>query len=174
MNRDHAFRRPARAATAIAGAAFVLILSGCGGSTEAAETAQPSTTVSSPSVATSEASGSETSGASPSGAGEAGAAASTYTDGTYTASGSYQTPESVETVSVTISLEGDVITAVEVTGDPQARESQQYQQQFIGGIADEVVGKSLDEVSVSRVAGSSLTSTGFNEALETIKSEAAA
>ena len=38
----------------------------------------------------------------------------------------------------------------------------------------EVVGKSIDEISVSRVAGSSLTSGGFNHAIETIKAEAAA
>jgi uncharacterized protein with FMN-binding domain len=98
----------------------------------------------------------------------------TYTDGTYTAEGTYQTPESVETISVTVTLQNDVITDVQVAGDPQARESQDYQSQFIGGIADAVVGKDIDQISVSRVAGSSLTSGGFNDAIETIKSEAAA
>ncbi|QEW01432.1 hypothetical protein F6J84_05015 [Microbacterium caowuchunii] len=110
-------------------------------------------------------------------AGGAGAASDTsagYADGTYSASGAYQTPESVESVEVTVTLEDDVITAVEVVGDPQARESQRYQSQFIGGIADEVVGKRIDEISVSRVAGSSLTSGGFNKAIEQIKGEAAA
>lgn len=97
-----------------------------------------------------------------------------YTDGTYTAEGSYSTPETVETISVTITLESDVVTDVEVSGDPQARESKEFQSQFIGGISDEVVGKDLDDISVSRVAGSSLTSTGFNAALEEIKTEAAA
>jgi uncharacterized protein with FMN-binding domain len=79
----------------------------------------------------------------------------------------------VETISVTVTLEGDVITDVEVTGDPQKRESEQYQGEFIGGIADVVVGQDIDEIQVSRVAGSSLTSNGFNEAIETIKAEAA-
>ena len=97
-----------------------------------------------------------------------------YTDGTYTADGSYVTPESVETISVTVTLESDVITAVEVTGDPQARESQEYQGKFIGGISDAVVGQDIDQISVSRVAGSSLTSGGFNKAIEDIKSQAAA
>ncbi|GAA3212150.1 hypothetical protein [Microbacterium terregens] len=98
---------------------------------------------------------------------------STYADGTYTAEGSYATPESVETVVVTVSLEDDVITDVTVAGEPQKRESEEYQGRFIGGIADVVVGKDIDEISVSRVAGSSLTSGGFNQAIETIKSEAA-
>lgn len=99
---------------------------------------------------------------------------SAYADGTYTADGSYATPESVETVSVTITLEDDVVTAVTVEGEPSNRESSDYQSQFIGSIADQVVGVNLDDLSVSRVAGSSLTSTGFNEAIETIKSEASA
>lgn len=98
----------------------------------------------------------------------------TYTDGTYTADGSYATPESVETISVTVTLADDVITAVEVTGNPTKTESEQYQSQFIGGIQDAVVGQDLDEISVSRVAGSSLTSGGFNEAIDAIKAEAAA
>lgn len=104
-----------------------------------------------------------------------GAASTTpaYADGTYTAEGSYRTPETTETVEVTVTLEDDVITEVEVTGDPQAPQSVQYQSRFIGGISDEVVGKDIDDVSVSRVAGSSLTSGGFNQALETIKGEAA-
>ena len=97
-----------------------------------------------------------------------------YADGTYTADGSYSTPESVETISVTVTLESDVITSVEVSGDPQKAESEQYQGQFIGGISDVVVGQDIDDISVSRVAGSSLTSAGFNQAIEAIKAEAAA
>ena len=99
--------------------------------------------------------------------------ASAWPDGTYTADGSYATPESVETIRVTVTLEDDIVTAVQVTGDPQKRESVQYQGQFIGGIADVVVGQDIDEIRVSRVAGSSLTSRGFNQAIEAIKSEAA-
>ena len=37
---------------------------------------------------------------------------------------------------------------------------------------DLVLGKDLDEVSVSRVAGSSLTSEAFNQAIDKIKTEA--
>ena len=98
----------------------------------------------------------------------------TYTDGTYTAEGSYATPESVESITVTVTLEDDIITAVDVTGNPSKHESEEFQARFIGGIADVVIGEDIDELSVSRVAGSSLTSGGFNEAIEVIKSEAAA
>lgn len=100
--------------------------------------------------------------------------AATYTDGSYTADGSYQTPETVEEISVTITLADGVVTEVEVEGDPQAPETERYQGEFIDGIADEVVGKAIDELNVSRVAGSSLTSGGFNDAVEAIKEQAAA
>jgi uncharacterized protein with FMN-binding domain len=102
------------------------------------------------------------------------AAAPEHADGTYTAEGSYATPETVEAITVTVTLQDDVITAVEVVGDPQRPETEEYQGRFIGGIAEAVVGKDIDAISVSRVAGSSLTSGGFNDAIETIKGEAAA
>ena len=157
MLRTPAPRR-LRIAAASAGALGVLALAAC----SPAEAEQPSDT----------AAGAATSSPAASDAG--GAATGAYVDGTYTATGTYQTPETVETVQVTVTLADDVVTDVEVVGDPQARESQQYQSQFIGGIADQVVGKDIDEVSVSRVAGSSLTSGGFMKALAEIKAEAAA
>lgn len=101
------------------------------------------------------------------------AGAATYADGTYTADGSYQTPETVESVTVTLTIADGVVKEVEVTGDPQAPETEQYQSKFIGGIADEVVGVALDDLKVSRVSGSSLTSGGFNAAVESIKEQAA-
>lgn len=97
-----------------------------------------------------------------------------YADGTYTAEGSYATPESVESVTVTVTLADDVVTALEVVGEPTNAESERYQSEFIGGVEAEVVGKDIDEVSVSRVAGSSLTSGGFAQALDEIKADAAA
>ncbi|OJV98881.1 MAG: hypothetical protein BGO47_13985 [Microbacterium sp. 67-17] len=145
--------RPVRVGVALVGVAGALSLAGCG---TAADTGSAQTGAGTADTS----SGSSSSGG--------------YADGTYTAEGSYATPESVETVTVTLTIADDIVTDVEVTGDPQARESEQYQSQFIGGISDEVVGKSLDDVSVSRVSGSSLTSGGFMQALELIKSEAAA
>lgn len=154
MIRTALASRPARAAAALTAAAGIALLAGCapGDSSVADDTPADS--------------GSGSTGAT-SGAGS-------YADGTYTADGSYATPESVETITVTVTLEDDVIRSVEVTGDPQKRESEQYQGQFIGGIAEVVEGQDIDEIQVSRVAGSSLTSGGFNDAIEKIKAEAAA
>lgn len=100
-------------------------------------------------------------------------AATDYTDGSYTADGSYQSPNGSESITVTVTLADDVVTAVDVVSNAESANSKRYQAEFISGIAAEVVGKDIDSLSVSKVAGSSLTSGGFNEAIETIKSEAA-
>jgi uncharacterized protein with FMN-binding domain len=106
--------------------------------------------------------------------GSAGASSSSYKDGTYTAEGQYVTPESIENISVTVTLKDNAITDVRINGTPQERESAQYQARFVGGISSVVVGKDIDQIDVSRVAGSSLTSGGFNRAIEAIKNQAAA
>jgi len=148
----HAVSPSVRKGAAIAGVAGMLVLAGCSGAADA------------------ESEPSAESGSS----GEQAATSGDYADGTYTAEGSYQTPETVEQISVSLTLEDGVVTDVEVTGDPQARETEQYQGQFIDGIDEEVVGVPLDELDVSRVAGSSLTSGGFNAAVDEIKGQAAA
>jgi len=95
-----------------------------------------------------------------------------YVDGTYTESGSYISPNGEETVDVEITLAEDVITEVEVTPHFDNPNTEKYQTAFAAGIAAEVVGKSIDDIDVSKVAGSSLTSGGFNEAVDAIKADA--
>lgn len=143
-----------RKVSALVGVAGLFVLAGCSSAADA-ET-DKGTDTDSPSTST-----------------DSSAGAATYADGTYTADGSYQTPETVESVTVTLTIADGVVKEVEVTGDPQAPETEQYQSKFIGGIADEVVGVALDDLKVSRVSGSSLTSGGFNAAVESIKEQAA-
>ncbi len=147
---------PVRTGSALLGIAGILVLAGCSGTATTDDAADSGST------------------GSDSGTSSGGDASGTYEDGTYTAEGSYQTPESVETISVTLTLADGVVTDVEVTGDPKARETEQYQGAFIDGISEEVEGKSIDELNVTRVAGSSLTSGGFNAAVDDIKKQAAA
>ncbi len=97
-----------------------------------------------------------------------------YTDGTYEATADYQSPNGTETIDVTLTLEGDIVTAVEVTGRGTSPDSQRYQGEFTDGISDVVVGKDIDALQVDKVGGSSLTSAGFNAALEQIKADAVA
>ena len=98
----------------------------------------------------------------------------TYTDGTYTDTGSYQAPSGTESVEVTITLKNDTIESVEVVGDATDPQAKLHQGEFISGIAGVVVGKKINEIKVDKVGGSSLTSGGFNDAVEAIKAEAAA
>ena len=100
------------------------------------------------------------------------AAGQTYADGTYSAEGEYATPETVEKIEVTITLADNVITAVQVSGTPMRPETVRFQGQFVDGIAAEVVGVDIDKINVKRVAGSSLTSGGFNKAVDAIKAQA--
>lgn len=98
----------------------------------------------------------------------------TYKDGTYSATGTYATPESKETVGVTATLANGAITDVSLSQNPTRGESREYQQKFISGYKSLVIGKKIDGLSLSRVAGSSLTSNGFNAALDEIRADAAA
>jgi hypothetical protein len=97
-----------------------------------------------------------------------------YTDGTYTATGSYSTPGGSESITVTVTLSRDVVSTVSATGTATDGTASQFQAQFLSAYSSEVVGKSIDAVSLSRVAGSSLTSQGFNAAIQEIRSDAKA
>lgn len=100
------------------------------------------------------------------------ASSAVYADGTYTAKGGYQSPGGPETIELTITLANNVISQVIVTPGATGGTSSRYQGQFAEGVGAETVGKALDDIKVSRISGSSLTSGGFNEALDSIKADA--
>lgn len=95
-----------------------------------------------------------------------------YADGTYEAQGDYVSPAGPSHVTVELTLEGDLVTAVTVTPLATDPTSKGFQTQFADGVAAAVVGQDIDALRVSRVGGSSLTSGGFHDALEKIKAEA--
>jgi uncharacterized protein with FMN-binding domain len=99
---------------------------------------------------------------------------SSYKDGTYTAVGSYSTPGGRESIGLTVQVAGGIISSTSLEQNAKTGEAKEYQQKFASGYKELVVGKNINEVSLSRVAGSSLTSNGFNTALEQIKTDAAA
>ncbi|MGB4758809.1 MAG: hypothetical protein WBP26_02015 [Candidatus Saccharimonadales bacterium] len=101
-------------------------------------------------------------------------ASSTYQDGTYSASGTYSTPGGQESVIVSVTLKDNVVTATSATGSGKDRDSRQYQSRFINGYKTLVVGKKISDIQLSQVSGSSLTSSGFNKALDQIEQQAAA
>jgi uncharacterized protein with FMN-binding domain len=95
-----------------------------------------------------------------------------YADGSYEAEGDYVSPAGPSHVTVELTLEGDIVTAVTVTPLATDPTSKGFQTQFADGISAAIVGADIDTLTVSRVGGSSLTSGGFNDALEQIKAEA--
>lgn len=161
-----------RVLTALA-AVSILGAAGCAGAEaeppaagQAAESPAQETSAPAP-----EATAAETAAGGPA-ASEAAAPDQAYEDGTYTQTGSYQSPAGPEEVGVTLTLEADVVTAVEVEPMPDNPTTTKYQERFAGGISEAIVGRKLDDLAVDKVAGSSLTSGGFNEATDKIKSEA--
>jgi uncharacterized protein with FMN-binding domain len=95
---------------------------------------------------------------------------SKYADGTYTATGQYGGLPS--SIGVSVTLVDDVITAVTVTPRATDPTSLDYQRRFAQAVPALVVGRNIDEVNLSKVAGSSGTPDGFNAAIQRIKAEA--
>ncbi len=95
-----------------------------------------------------------------------------YRDGVYQANGTYQSPNGSENIIVVIELENDRVADVEITINPNNPTTANYQGQFADGIGALVIGEDIDTLDVTVVAGSSLTSNGFREALTAIKADA--
>jgi uncharacterized protein with FMN-binding domain len=104
--------------------------------------------------------------------GDTGNTDASYKDGTYTADGSYQAPSGTESITVEVTLADDKITDITVTPHATDPTAKGHQAEFVGGIADQVVGKDIDTLNVTKVSGSSLTSAGFKIAITAIKGEA--
>ncbi len=95
-----------------------------------------------------------------------------YKNGTYTATGTYNTPGGPEEVTVSITLVDGIVTATSSTAVAKAPVSAKFQEEFINSYQNLVVGKNINEVQLDKVAGSSLTPKGFNEAVNQIKTQA--
>ena len=95
-----------------------------------------------------------------------------YKDGTYTADGTYQSPTMTEKITVSVTLKNGVITDTSAKNDAPDKVGKKFQDQFISGYKQQVVGKKIGDVQLSRVSGSSLTPAGFNDALDQIKTQA--
>ncbi|GGY54095.1 hypothetical protein [Streptomyces anulatus] len=93
-----------------------------------------------------------------------------YADGRYEATGEYGSQGS--SIGVTLTLNDDVIAQVEVEPHATDPTSLDLQERFADAIPDRVVGRDIDEVHIDRLAGSSHTPEGFNDALGKIKEDA--
>jgi hypothetical protein len=155
--------RPHLITRAAAGAAAVFLpLTACStGDSDGTSASTPSTPAVSPS----------SSPAPPSEA--SGTGATGYEDGTFTARGYYGGAPSYMTFTLT--LDEGIITEVESELMPDNNDtSRGYQERFAAALPEEVVGRSVEEVEVGRLAGSSSCGDGFNDALAQIREQAAA
>lgn len=97
-----------------------------------------------------------------------------YKDGTYTSTGTYLSPGGQESLDLTVTLKDGIVTNSSIMQTADNGDSREYQSVFASSYKDQVVGKNVDRVSLSRVSGSSLTSNGFNDALDQVKKDAKA
>ena len=96
-----------------------------------------------------------------------------YRDGTFAADGDYRSPAGAEEVHVSLTLKNNVVVAAECVGKATFPKSVKMQAAFAAGFKEEVIGKPIDSLHLTVVNGSSLTSTGFMDAVAKIKAEAA-
>jgi len=95
-----------------------------------------------------------------------------YANGEYEAEGLYGGGK--KSITVKMQLDNDKIKQVHVTPNTTTiKISFGLQKKFAAAVADVVVGRPIDEVHLDKLAGSSLTTKGFNDALGKIKTEAA-
>jgi uncharacterized protein with FMN-binding domain len=98
--------------------------------------------------------------------------AANYKDGTYNATGKYNSPAGPETIEVTVTLKGDVVTDATVVSDATNTKSKFMQGMFIDNFKPQVIGKKIQDIHLTKVSGSSLTPIGFNDALTKIETKA--
>ncbi|MET1133940.1 MAG: FMN-binding protein [Aeromicrobium sp.] len=153
-----------RAYAALAASTALLTLAACGSDSDAAEDdASSSKTPSATTPAASEPAGDP-------------AAAGAFTPGEYEATGSYTTPDGqTQTIDVEVTLAADgTVTELDADGNAEGGNSEQFQGKFESGIDAQVEGRKITELDVDKVSGSSLTSGGFNDAIDQIVGQAQA
>jgi hypothetical protein len=93
-----------------------------------------------------------------------------YQNGKYSATGWYGSLPSHITVSLT--LTDGVMADVVVTPHAKGFISRWYQKRFAKAVPGIASGRNIDDVHLDRLAGSSVTTDGFNDALTRIKAQA--
>jgi len=98
-------------------------------------------------------------------------ASTAYRDGEYSATGWYGSLPSHH--DVTLTIEDNVVAAVDISTPAEDETSLGYQRRFADALPQAVVGRSIDELDIDRLAGSSGCSEGFMDALAQIRELAA-
>jgi uncharacterized protein with FMN-binding domain len=87
-------------------------------------------------------------------------------DGIHSGNLDYYSPGGTETVSVSVTLKDDIITAISVIGVNADPRSSRYISAVNGALPSLVVGKRIDQISLPRqISGSSLTTAAVGQYL---------
>ncbi len=97
-----------------------------------------------------------------------------FKDGTYNVVGKYTSPKGPEEIAIKLTLKDGKIADVVVTPKATFEASINWQTKFAGGVKAAVVGKSIADLKLDKVSGSSLTPQGFNDGLEQVRAQAKA
>ncbi len=90
-------------------------------------------------------------------------------DGVYKSEIEYDVPQRhVESIEVEITIEDGIVTELKNTHSKTSEDSVYHQNDFENAITDQVIGKKIEEIELSRVGGASLTTGAFNQALDEI------
>ena len=95
-----------------------------------------------------------------------------YKNGVYEQERDYISPAGPEQIDVVLTLSEGVITEATVTPQAVNPKSKYMQDVFVENFKPLVVGKNIKELNLGKVAGSSLTPKGFNDAVAKIKAKA--
>jgi len=96
-----------------------------------------------------------------------------FKDGTYTVEDAYFVMAGLsEPMRTTVTLADGIITDASVAFDTQDIHSEYHQRDFSAVYKTQVIGAEITDVPFSRIGGASLTTGGFNDALEKVMSQA--
>lgn len=96
----------------------------------------------------------------------------TYRNGTYYYEASFGTPGGTERLGISLTISADQVTATSATKLAVHPTSKSYENSFVASYGSSVVGRDLATLSLSRTAGASLTTNGFNSAVIAIRNMA--
>lgn len=95
-----------------------------------------------------------------------------YNNGSYSVTVDYSTPDGVEKIGVSLTVQNDVVVNSQFTDLSKDKKSKQYNQLFGQNYQSQINGKPLDSILLSNVSGASLTTQAFNRAVEQIRMQA--
>ncbi len=97
-----------------------------------------------------------------------------YKNGVYTITETYPSPGGNEQFGLSFTISGDKVVSASFTPKPVSPVGKTLQDKFNAEFKQYVVGKSVDEISISVISGASLTSAAFMKAMANIKAQAVA